>query len=65
MRRFLCRIMRYILSVGLLLVWFMYPVLAGTIKGRVYKTLWSNYTTGHEAVWRGYAGMGVSAVKEG
>ena len=44
---------------------FFVPVRAGTIKGYVYKPMWSNYTTGHEAVYRGYAGMGVSAVKEG
>lgn len=57
-------------SLFLLVFAFVFAVclgaaVAGTIKGRVYKPLWSNYTTGHEAVWRGYAGIGVSAVKDG
>ncbi|MDH7601563.1 MAG: fibronectin type III domain-containing protein [Armatimonadota bacterium] len=49
----------------LLICAFCSSATSGTIKGRVYKPLWSNYTTGHEAVLRGYAGIGVSAVKEG
>lgn len=38
---------------------------AATLQGYVYDPMWSDYTTGHEAVDKGYAGMPVSATKEG
>lgn len=41
------------------------PMSAATITGTVFKPMWSDYTTGHEAVWKGFAGMGVSATREG